>query len=341
LAAGYVSLELGSDHGGSLRFPAHFCGIYAHRPSLDVIPGRGSSPPAFPASSRRAEPRLGQWAAVGPMARSPRDLCLALDVLAGPDERSDGIAYALTLPPARHRRLADFRILLLENHPLLPTGSAVRAAFEKLSAHIERAGCQISRGGDFLPDLAETTRTFFQFGQAEWISTQSEAELAKLHERIRSFAPGDQTPEALRYRSMPTDLRGWFQTSQRCAALSHQWRKLFASFDVILCPVMPVPAFLHNLDTPRRPLEIDGELHPYFELNKWSAISCLAGLPATAAPIGRSGEGLPIGIQIIGPYLEDRTPLAFAEMLAADYETFTPPPDLGRRIQNHPNNGGP
>lgn len=326
LAAGYVSLELGTDKGGSVRFPAHCCGIYAHRPSLDVIPTRGTSPPGVSVRPRRAEPGLGHWAVVGPMARSAIDLSLALDVLAGPDELAEGIAYTLSLPPPRHRRLKDFRILLVVNHPLLPTSSAVRLACEKLAERLSQLGCNLSQSSDLLPDLAETSRTFFQFSQLDWIANQQDIEITKLKERVKSLRTDDESPEAQRLRGMPLDLRGWRETVQRGTRLHGDWRNLFRAFDVILCPVMPVPAYPHNHEVPRRPLDIDGQPYPYFEHGKWASIACLAGLPVTVTPIDLSAAGLPIGIQIIGPYLEDRTPLAFAEELEKEFGGFVPPP---------------
>ena len=97
LAAGFVPLELGSDIGGSLRAPAHFCGVFSHKPSLDLVPQRGSGPPRTPAI-----PGPRRLAVIGPMARSAADLALELAVIAGPDELSEGIGYKLALPPPRH-----------------------------------------------------------------------------------------------------------------------------------------------------------------------------------------------------------------------------------------------
>src|SRR3954464_4654329 len=108
LAAGFVPLELGSDIGGSLRAPAHFCGVFSHKPSLELIPERGSGPPQTPPG-----PVRGDLSVIGPMARSAADLALALQVLAGPDELREGIGYRLMLPPPRHERLADYRVLVL------------------------------------------------------------------------------------------------------------------------------------------------------------------------------------------------------------------------------------
>src|SRR6202040_1965444 len=114
LAAGYVALEAGSDIGGSLRTPAHFCGVFAHKPTYGIVPMRGHTVPKLPVL-----PSAGDGlAVVGPMARSAGDIALALDVIAGPDEQREGIGWRLVLPRPRHRVLADFRVLLIDTHPL-------------------------------------------------------------------------------------------------------------------------------------------------------------------------------------------------------------------------------
>jgi amidase len=106
LAAGYVSLELGSDIGGSLRVPAHYCGVFAHKPSLGLAPSRGQTPPNVPPL-----PFDNDLAVIGPMARSACELLLGLEVIAGPDEEVSATAYRLALPPARHESLEGFRVL--------------------------------------------------------------------------------------------------------------------------------------------------------------------------------------------------------------------------------------
>src|SRR5262245_2385036 len=122
LAAGFTALELGSDIGGSLRVPAHFCGVFAHKPSPGIVPGRGQTPPGI-----RPLPFQSSLATAGPMARSTADLNLMLDLIAGPDELI-GHAYRLILPPSRREALRDFRVIVLHEHPLLPTANSVRAA---------------------------------------------------------------------------------------------------------------------------------------------------------------------------------------------------------------------
>src|SRR6516225_1456077 len=157
LAAGFVPLELGSDIGGSLRAPAHFCGVFSHKPSLDVVPQRGAGPP-----QTTAVPVRGDLSVVGPMARGAADLALEFEAVSGPDELTDGIGYKLALPLPRHDRLAQFRVLVIDEHPLCPTAKSISGALNDLAERLGKAGCKVLRNDPRLPDLALTTRIYFE-----------------------------------------------------------------------------------------------------------------------------------------------------------------------------------
>ena len=165
LAAGFVPLEFGSDIGGSLRAPAHFCGVFSHKPSLDLVPQRGSGPPQTPAI-----PARGDLAVIGPMARSAADLALELSVAAGPDELTEGIGYKLALPPPRHDRLADFRVLVIDKHPLCPTAESITTALDGLVDRLAKLEVQVVREHPKLPDLAQTGRIYRELLAAFFIA---------------------------------------------------------------------------------------------------------------------------------------------------------------------------
>ena len=131
LAAGYGALEMGSDIGGSVRSPAHYCGVYAHKPTFGLAPNRGHVAPPHPPL-----PFQRDLSVIGPMARGASDLALLLDVMAGPDELEAGVGYRLALPAARHAALSGFRVLVLDDHPLLPVAAVIRSAIERLTGAI-------------------------------------------------------------------------------------------------------------------------------------------------------------------------------------------------------------
>jgi amidase len=324
LAAGFGPLSFGSDIGGSLRMPAHFCGVYAHKPTLGLVPMRGyNAQPSAPL------PGHGDLAVLGPMTRTAADLALALDVVAGPDEQSEGIGYRLALPPPRHTRLADFRVLVIDTHPLMPTGTAVRDAIHRLSDRIARTGAKVAHSAASLPDLADSARLYMRLlTSAKSVGMpRDHYEEAKL--AAASLDPADTSLQAERTRGTVMTHRDWLETDRARLRIEQRWSEFFRDWDVVLYPSASVPAFPHDHSVPieARHLEIDGDQYPYYDACfVWADPAGTCGLPATAAPIDQSPTGLPIGVQIVGPFLEDRTTITFAELLEREYGGFVAPP---------------
>jgi amidase len=326
LAAGYVPLELGSDLSGSSRIPAHLCGVFAHKPTSNLVPQRGHAPPRSPALATDLTSGLG---VCGPMARTAADLSLALDVLAGPDE-PDALAYRLTLPPARHGALKDFRVLVLDSHPLLPVASEIRAALDQLAGRLSTTGAKVARSSSLLPDLAEAARLHTRLVR-NFVAFGRPPEFFRKHqEEVAALKPDDDSLKAWRTRAPLLNHHQWMAGEIARARLRQQWAALFREFDVVLCPPFSVVAFPHDQkpDQEARTIDIDGETHPYLSLIVWSTVATPPGLPATVMPVGRSKAGLPIGVQIIGPLFEDRTLLAFAGLLEREFGGFTRPPEM-------------
>jgi amidase len=322
VAAGYSPLALGSDIGGSLRTPAHFCGVYAHKATVGLPPMRGHTPPGLPVL-----PGEDDLAVVGPITRTAADLSLLLDVLAGPDEHGPGAAFRVDLPPPRHDTLADHRVLLLDAHPLVPTSAAVRTALDSLAATLTAAGATVTRRHSLLPDLMAAAGLYMKM----LMSTIAVRFPKAVYEQIRAEAAGladdDTSIAAERTRGAVISHRDRVRADIERRTLRERWRALFAEVDVVLAPVTPTPAFPHDhADMAHRTLDIDGVPHPYFDQLALAGVATLPGLPATALPVGRSPEGLPIGVQAIGPLCGDRTTLRFAELVEREIGGFTPPP---------------
>jgi amidase len=325
LAAGFVSLELGSDIGGSLRAPAHFCGVFSHKPSLDLIPQRGAGPPQTPP----VNPVRGDLAVIGPMARSAADLALELEVLAGPDELMEGVGYKLALPPPRHQKLADFRVLVIDKHPLCPTANSITAALDRLAERLAKLGCQVTRESPKLPDLALTTRIYRELLAAFFTADLTPEDRERVEAAAKSLSPGDQSMSATQLRGLTMSHSEWIKESRIRGGLRARWQALFREVDVVLCPPMPTVAFPHDHAAQRmRQLDVDGTKIPYNDQLAWAGIAILTGLPATTAPIARTEGGMPIGVQILGGFLEDPTTITFAGMIEREFGGFTPPPSL-------------
>jgi amidase len=316
-------LSLGSDIGGSLRVPAFHCGVYAHKPTYGLVPTRGHTPPPLPPL-----PVERDLAVVGPMARCAADLPLLLDVMAGPDPLEAGKAYSLSLPPPRQKDLKSFRLLLIDDDPLLPTDEAVRAGIEKLATDLARTGAGVTRQSPLWPDFAASSRLYMQMLMSFLAVSFAPEAYAGAVEAAAKLKPDDMSLAAERLRGSALSHRDWLMADGARARLRAQWRELFNAFDAVICPIMPTPAFPHDhsKEQETRRIRIDGKDYPYVDQLTWPGIATLPGLPATAIPIGFASNGLPIGVQIIGPWLEDRTPLKLAELVEREIGGFVPPP---------------
>jgi amidase len=297
LAAGFSALEFGSDLAASMRAPAAFCGVLAHKPSFGIVPRRGFSPPGVPV--RSVQPMF-EMATLGPMARTAADLLLGLDCTAGPDA-PEATAWRLALPPPRHGSLKDYRVLVVEAHPRVPTAEPVRAAITARADALEKAGARVARESDLLPDLGTVSDLFGQILTA-------------------GFA-GDG-PEG----SGPSHA-DWIRADRARAEIIHQTLALFQAFDVVLSPAMPTTAPLLNPESgPPATIKAEGASVPYQAQPLWAAFANLTGCPTTMIPVGFDKAGLPIGGQVMGPFLEDRTALRFTQLMEEAFGGFAAPP---------------
>ena len=325
LAAGFGSLSLGSDIAGSLRVPAHFCGVYAHKPTYALVPSRGHIPPPYPPLPLELD-----LAVVGPMSRSASDLSDLLDVIAGPDEIEAGRGYRLALPAARHTDIRAFRILVIDTHPLMPTSGSIRAAIEGLARQLAKSGAKLARESVLMPDLIGSSRLYMHLLMSFLAAVFPPDVYDKMKLGAANLQPDDRRLEAEMLRGAVLSHRDWVNCDGMRAGLRAQWRALFREFDAVICPIMPTPAYLHDhsSDQGARRIVVDNQDFPYTDQLVWPGVASCPGLPATSIPIGLSAEGLPIGVQIVGPWLEDRTTLKLAELIETACGGFVPPPGL-------------
>ncbi|BEL04300.1 amidase [Actinoplanes sichuanensis] len=324
VAAGFGALSLGSDIGGSLRVPAHFSGVYAHKPSIGLLPLRGHTFPGTPPL-----PDLGgDLGVIGPLARSAADLTMLIRLLCDPDEEGLGIAYRTAVRPARHDDLSTFRVLVLDTHPLVPISSEVRAAITELATRLEASGVTVLRDSPHLPDLAEGARCYMRLLQSTLAANLPPHVYATALTAAAALDPADTSLFAERTRGMVLSHRDRVAADTVRAVQRAQWARLFTHVDIVLAPVSSTPAFQHDHSEPiwRRTIPIDGTEHDYLDQLAWGGIATAPGLPSTVVPLTRSAQGLPIGVQLIGPLFEDHTPLRFAELLDREFGGFTPPP---------------
>lgn len=321
VAAGLTTLELGSDIAGSIRIPANWTGVYGHKPSYGIIPQQGHIPPPPGALS------ITDLNVIGPLARSAADLMLALDCLIGP-AASESIGWSLRLPQPRAASLREYRIAAWLDDKDIPVDTQVKARLEAVMDALRAAGATIDDQARPGIKIAEAGRTFQRlmypalFG---WIPPSLYDTLEKLAQT------GDTDSETGRFAQAVTQRhRQWLTSDGERQAYRAQWAAFFKSYDVLLCPVASCAAIPHTVTKGEMALErtivVNNRPAPYTILQRWIGPPTLAYLPATSAPVGSTKDGLPIGMQIIGPFLEDRTPIDFAARLADIIGGFKPPP---------------
>ncbi len=319
VAAGLTPLELGSDIGGSIRNPAHYCGVFGHKPSYGIVPLAGHVP--GPPGTQRL-PDLG---VAGPLARTAADLELALEVLAGPP--SGNPAWRLELPPPRADRLDGFRVAAWLDDEQCPVDTAVGDALAGAVDALEQAGATVDRSARPDVDPARANYVYMRLLQAETAAGFPEPVLESFRQAVADLDPDDHSAAAGRARGAVQSHREWLSADESRHRMRAAWAAFFADVDVLLCPVMPTTAFPHD-HTPldERTVTVNGTPFPYLDQLFWAGLASMALLPATALPAGPAADGLPVGIQAIGPHLEDRTPLAFARLATEVLSGFTPPP---------------
>lgn len=321
LAAGTTFLSIGSDIGGSIRTPASFCGIYGHKPTLDImditghLPGGAYSAPGF----------TTLLATGGPMARTASDLEAALRVLAGP-EPPDSKAFHWTLPKPRHQSLAGFRVGYLLEDPAVPVDPEIQSAIETAVRACEKAGATVIPGWPDGFRFSELVVNYLFHLAAFDFSVMPPPR----QQQARSLY--EQHPEHPFAKPALASFAEW--QSQNLKRLGYRafWERYFQSVDVFLLPTAFTTAFVHDhtpTDTRTIPMP-GGRLQPFWDIITYIAPATLTGCPATTAPAGLTRGGLPIGVQIIGPYLEDATPIHFAGLLANEIGGFQAPPGFGR-----------
>jgi len=324
LAAGLTGLELGSDIGASIRNPAHYCGVYGHKPTWEVIPTIGQRPPG------RSAP--ADIAVVGPMGRSAEDLALAMGVLAGPAPH-DAVAWSLELPKPRWERLRDFRVGVLYDHACCAVDRTITDRIAEVVAVLKRLGARVQEGAVPDCDLALSHDRYVQLFRAVTHAGGPQAVYDAAQAEVPKLAPDDTSYRAKVLRATVQDYRQWAEAVEDRARIQRAWEDWFKEFDVLICPAAATPAFRHDQGAARelRTIAVNDRTEDYNDQLFWAGLAGVAYLPATVAPIGLAAgpsdfAGLPVGLQIIGPRLEDYTPIAFARLLAEEIGGFAPPP---------------
>ena len=317
LAAGLTGLELGSDIGASIRNPAHYCGVFGHKPTFRLCPSTGHNLP----------PNLAvkDMAVVGPLARSADDLELALKLIAQPDEvEARGLKIALAKQKSEIRKL---KIAVLTSADTAEVDDSVQAAVLAAANAFATRGATVSETARPQFDLQDAHRTFIHLLRGATSSALSDQQFDRQRELAGKLKPEEQGYAAWMLHANTMPVREWHAWNEKREQIRHAWAAFFREWDLLLCPTAATAAFEHNQKGERweRMVMVNGKPQPSTTQMFWAGFSGMAYLPSTIAPAGFSPEGLPIGVQIIGPQYGDLATIAAAQFLERDFRPFTPP----------------
>ncbi len=317
LAAGLTGLEAGSDIGGSIRNPAHFCGIYGHKPTWGVVSDEGHALPGVYAPA--------DIAVVGPMARSAEDLALSMDVLAGA-RQADARGWQLNLPKPSRTSLADFRVAVIPSLEHAPVSAEMSDRVEQMAALLAKLGATVSDTAR--PDI-DFGASFDTYSSLLWgVMAQGYSEEEKAELRAMEEPAGDSIGDMLAHYIVQ-EHGEWAVNNNERHRLRQCWEAFFDDWDILICPQMATDAFPHDHgEYMGRTLTVDNETQDYFQQVFWAGTITVAHLPSTVFPTGPSAAGLPIGLQAVGAEYNDYLTIDFTRLMAREIGGFVPPPEF-------------
>ena len=319
LATGMASLEIGSDIGGSIRNPAHFCGVYGHKPTMGIVPLQGH---LLPGGTAYKDISVG-----GPLARSAGDLKLALDILAGPTGDLEK-AWQFQLPPSRKSKLSDFKVGVLMESPVCAQDEQLTEQLLDTVAALEKAGVQTDYTADPGFDWHRYWEVYLLLLRATTSASYSDEEF-EFHRQSAATRKSDDTRyRAYLDRGITIRHRDWWALHDEREQMRLRWRAYFEDYDLLLCPTAASAAFIHDHlgERPDRTIDINGQQELVVDQLFWGGLSGMVYLPSTVAPAGLTRAGLPCGLQLIAPYLEDNTAIHFAQLMKDVVGGFQSPP---------------
>lgn len=319
LAAGLTGLEIGSDIGASIRNPAHYCGVYGHKPTFKLCPSHGHNLP----------PNVGtkDMAVIGPLARSADDLGLVLDIIGQPDETT---SRGLRITLAKPKEVRKLRIAVLTNAATAEVDDSVQAGVLKAAQCFADIGAVVSDKARPAFDLHDAHRTYIHLLRAATSPAVRDEDFAKLKKRAPRVRDTDDSYEAWMIRGTTMPHREWHTWHEKRETIRLAWLQFFREWDLLLCPTAASAAFEHNQKGERwqRMIPVNGKPQPTTTQLFWAGLSGMAYLPSTVAPVAFTEERLPIGVQIVGPEYGDLQCIAAARHLERELQPFVAPDDF-------------
>lgn len=333
IASGMSPLDIGSDIGGSVRNPAHFCGVFSLKPSDYRVSFTGHIPPP-PGSKGRG--LLRYFLTPGPLARSVEDLQLALTIIAGPDEREWEIP-PVPLVPSPERNLTELRFAWSDDFGV-PIAAEIRTALANLASELIRLGCHVERLNPPEFDFSQAMQVYGLLKEAAFTVRGTPLNLPRFVWRIiaEQIPSSNPTVRGL-LRGAGANIQGYAGAFSQRDVFIAKMDRFLSDYDAWLCPVAALPAYPHiqtrnPIEQLRATVEVDGQKIPYLlATSVYTGLFNLTGNPVVVLPLGHTKEGLPIGMQVVGKRWNDMALLAVAEQLSHVTGEFQLPPNIEAR----------
>ncbi len=319
LASGMTPLELGSDIGASIRNPAHYCGVFGHKPTFGLVPMEGHGNPG---SVTALDIGVG-----GPMARYADDLTLGLDTVAGPGHL-DSTGWQLNLPAPRKTRPNQLKAAVMLESPVIATDSELVNQLAATADKLGELGVQIDYDARPEVDIARSHETYIMLLRSatgtEFTADAFEQQLS----HADRYDQGERDYRAVAAKAVTARHWEWAKWHAQREADRLAWNDFFDTYDVLLCPTAASAAYPHDLEGERadRTITVNGKQEPTTDQLFWAGWSCGVYLPGTVAPAGFTASGLPVGMQIVAGHLRDRESIAFAAMMERELGGYVVPP---------------
>lgn len=317
LASGMTGIESGSDIGGSIRNPAHFCGVFGHKPTYNLLPPRGHAMPNILSPS--------DLSVIGPLGRGAEDVETATRVMAGPNE-IEARGFTLSLPEF-DKKLSELKVAVWRDDEMAPVSHEVANRVDLVAKALQDEGASV----DFDARPSFTSRHSHHTYQALLSATMACRVPMEQYERnmarADSYSADDDSLDAIVARSQVARFRDWVGANEERTHIRWAWHQFFEDYDIVVMPIMCTSAFKHDhRPFGERTISVNGTDQAYFLQVFWAGIPTNSYLPSTIVPTGLDDEGLPIGVQIVGPEYGDLTTLGVAKGLENIGFRFTPPP---------------
>lgn len=319
LASGFSALEIGSDIGASIRNPAHYCGVFGHKPTYMLCSPEGHS------LGGSVSPT--DISVIGPLARSAKDLDIAVQAIAGPDSL-EAACWKAELPLPKKNALKDLKIAVMLSDPCSAVDGTYGALLQDLVDKLGQAGATISDTARPVKDTARAFEVYVTLLRAATSGRVDPDVMAEMQGVLANSAPTDRDYISMMARGIMLSHTEWLKLNEERNKLRQDWAAFFEDWDVLICPAAASTAFPHDQEGHRhhRSITVNNSQEPTTHQLFWAGFSGVFYLPSTVAPAGIAKDGLPGGVQIITAHGHDRTSIKVAELIEEAFGGFVAPP---------------